>query len=611
MIGVALIAGFRPEPDPLNWLAAAALLLALMTAISWMAAAFGLLAKTIEGANALTFVAAFAPYVSSAFVPAESMPAGLQWIAEHQPVTPIVDSVRALTLGTPLGQRAVDRVRVVRGGHRRRADRRRPSVPTELRPCSAPRRRPSAGSPSATSASTARPRAASRRPPSCWTPSARCAACSSTRPRSSRATTCSSSSRRHGAFDEQAFEQLAYADRALFEYWAHEASYVLSEDLQIHRFGMHEPRYRGHRTWWDGEPEFRAHILERLRDEGPLRAREIEDKATVGWESTGGWTNGRTVARMLDMMWVAGQTGISRRDGTQRVWDLMERCLPPDAPARSSTRWRCSAARWSTRSARSAPRAPRTSACTSRASAIRTCPPCCAQLHADGTIQPLAVEGLGDDWWILAEDVERLQSDDFKPRTVLLSPFDNLLCDRARTEALFGFHHRLEIYTPKPKRRWGYFVLPILDGDKLVARADLAMDRKRNTLVAHAIHAEPKRPARRAAAEGDRPRARAARGVARRDERRGSGGSGGLATRVFMILPCGAVRLARLTGKFEGVKRHGSSERASRGMRRPDRAGRSRCAGAGGTGRLGVVAELAAGGHDRGHAARHRRQRHG
>ena len=103
VIGVALIAGFRPEPDLLNWLAAAALLLALMTAISWMAAAFGLLAKTIEGANALTFVAAFAPYVSSAFVPAESMPAGLQWIAEHQPVTPIVDSVRALTLDTPPG----------------------------------------------------------------------------------------------------------------------------------------------------------------------------------------------------------------------------------------------------------------------------------------------------------------------------------------------------------------------------------------------------------------------------------------------------------------------------------------------------------------------------
>ena len=103
VVAVALLAGFRPEPDPLRWLAAGALLLALMTAISWLAACFGLLAKSVEGANAITFVAAFAPYVSSAFVPAESMPAGLQWVAEHQPVTPIVDSVRALSLGTPVG----------------------------------------------------------------------------------------------------------------------------------------------------------------------------------------------------------------------------------------------------------------------------------------------------------------------------------------------------------------------------------------------------------------------------------------------------------------------------------------------------------------------------
>jgi uncharacterized protein YcaQ len=113
------------------------------------------------------------------------------------------------------------------------------------------------------------------------------------------------------------------------------------------------------------------------------------------------------------------------------------------------------------------------------------------QLQREGVLEQIEVEGMGDDWWINAdEDLDAA----FKPRTSILSPFDNLLCDRARTEQLFGFTHRLEIYTPKPKRQWGYFVLPILDGDRLVARADLAMDRKRNTLVAHAVFQEPGSP---------------------------------------------------------------------------------------------------------------------
>jgi ABC-2 type transport system permease protein len=106
VICVALIAGFRPEAGALDWLAVAGLLLALMTAISWLAACFGLLAKSVEAANACTFIAAFAPYVSSAFVPADSMPAGLSWVAEHQPVTPIADTIRELLLGMPVGDEA-------------------------------------------------------------------------------------------------------------------------------------------------------------------------------------------------------------------------------------------------------------------------------------------------------------------------------------------------------------------------------------------------------------------------------------------------------------------------------------------------------------------------
>ena len=107
VVGVGLLAGFQPSAGPLDWLAVAALLLALITAISWLAACFGLIAKSVEAANAITFVAAFAPYLSSAFVPPDTMPAGLSWIAEHQPVTPIADTLRELLLGMPVGDEAI------------------------------------------------------------------------------------------------------------------------------------------------------------------------------------------------------------------------------------------------------------------------------------------------------------------------------------------------------------------------------------------------------------------------------------------------------------------------------------------------------------------------
>jgi uncharacterized protein len=304
---------------------------------------------------------------------------------------------------------------------------------------------------------------------------------------------------RHGAFDETLFEELAYQRRDLFEYWAHEASYVLSEDLPIHRYAMKPPEGGAWRAkqnhWWDTEAEFRTHILERLEEAGPLRAGDIEDRASVDWRREfDGWTHARNVARMLDLMWVRGHTGISRREGAQRVWDLMARCLPESAPREqlSDEEVTYRAAPYAIR-ALGAGRLPHIRAHFTR-NRYPHLPTVLERLRKDGVVERIEVDGLGDDWWILAEDLETLDTAEFKPRTVLLSPFDNLLCDRARTEALFGFFHRLEIYVPKPKRRWGYFVLPVLDGEKLVARIDLAMDRKRNVLSAIEVHKEPSAP---------------------------------------------------------------------------------------------------------------------
>lgn len=107
VIVVALALGFRPTADPIKWIAAIAVLAMFILAISWLAVALGLLAKNPEAANGFTFILMFLPYVSSAFVPTESMPTWLHWFADNQPVTPVIETVRGLLMGTTIGNSAV------------------------------------------------------------------------------------------------------------------------------------------------------------------------------------------------------------------------------------------------------------------------------------------------------------------------------------------------------------------------------------------------------------------------------------------------------------------------------------------------------------------------
>ncbi|WP_327152425.1 ABC transporter permease [Nocardia sp. NBC_01329] len=107
VVGVALAIGFRPTADPVRWLAAAALLALIVLALSWVSACFGLIAGSPEAANGFTVFAMFLPYISSAFVPPETMPSWLRGFAEHQPVTPVIETLRGLLVGTPIGNSAV------------------------------------------------------------------------------------------------------------------------------------------------------------------------------------------------------------------------------------------------------------------------------------------------------------------------------------------------------------------------------------------------------------------------------------------------------------------------------------------------------------------------
>jgi uncharacterized protein YcaQ len=254
---------------------------------------------------------------------------------------------------------------------------------------------------------------------------------------------------RLGAYDVAELERLLWEERKLFEWGAFIRP---MEDLPLIRARMR--RKRGKYAWERRSIEFlranaafKRYVLRELERRGPLLSRELEDRTTKTWESHG-WYGERRVAQLLDMLHGRGEVAIVGRRGGQRVWDLAERWYPEtdDVPLEEAER-----------------------------------------ILAEKRFRALGVR-LEKGNWVAHPDAV----DGAVPRRVtFLSPFDRLIYDRERTEALFGFHYRLEMYVPKAKRRYGYYVLPILRGDRLIGRIDPVFDRKTGVLRVNSVHWEP------------------------------------------------------------------------------------------------------------------------
>jgi uncharacterized protein YcaQ len=314
---------------------------------------------------------------------------------------------------------------------------------------------------------------------------------------------------RVGQYDLAALDQLLWTDRSLFEYWAHMASIVLTEDYPIHQLFMRtyareeatgkiSQRYQ---QWLTVNQRLKRHILHELKRHGPLPARVFENKteAGSGWYSTG-WTSGRDVSQMLDYLWITGKIMVAGRAGTRRekLWDLSERCLPDWTP-----RDKLAEGEVVRRAAQKTLRALGigTQQHINQHFTRKRYPHLTETLHAlqaEGVIERIHMAADKAAWFIHAEDVlllDRVEKGEFAfERTTLLSPFDNLICDRARTAKLFNFDFRIEIYTPRHKRQYGYYVLPILHGDRLIGRIDPKMVREHDRLHIHAVHAEKHAP---------------------------------------------------------------------------------------------------------------------
>jgi uncharacterized protein len=256
---------------------------------------------------------------------------------------------------------------------------------------------------------------------------------------------------RLGPYDVNELDRLLWKERKLFEWGAFirpiEDFPLILARMRRRRTGKYAWERRG-TEFLRKNAGFRSYVLRELERRGPLLSRELVDSSIRTWKSHG-WHGNRNVTVMLELLENRGQVAVTGRRGGHRLWDLAERWFPDvDPPPLDEAERILAGKRW-------------------RALGVRLA------RNGDWEVHPDADDG----------PVPR--------QTTFLSPFDRLVHDRDRAEALWGFRYRLEMYVPKAKREYGYYVLPILRGDRLIGRIDPVFERKSGVLHVNSVHWEP------------------------------------------------------------------------------------------------------------------------
>ena len=277
----------------------------------------------------------------------------------------------------------------------------------------------------------------------------------------------------------------ATAAGELFEYWVHEASHVPTEHHHLHRWRMaHDHKWS---RYWDlrqRRPGYIEEVLNRIAQEGPLAAGDLSER--VG--KKGQWWDWDDAKVALEHhFWAGTVTAVRRAGDFARLYDLAERVIPGHVLDRPTPAERDARKELLLLAARHHGVGTLTDITDYHRQKNEPCKPLVAELVEEGLLNEVSVEGWTKPAYL--HHAARL------PRRIeacaMLSPFDPVCWNRDRSERLFGFRYRIEIYTPSPKRVYGYYVLPVLWGDSLVGRLDMKADRAAGALMVQGAYVEP------------------------------------------------------------------------------------------------------------------------
>lgn len=280
------------------------------------------------------------------------------------------------------------------------------------------------------------------------------------------------------AYRRADLRQAQSVDKSVFEYWTHALSYVPASDFRFFLPAMREHRREGHKWFASVKPADTRKVMRLVRG-GPLTIRDIDDDVLVEKEHL--WQSRKPSKRALQLAFYTGAVTISERQGMLKTYELMTRHfgwdkLPKPASARETTAYLLD------RALRSQGVVSLDSICHLDAPSKKPVARLIASRVRRGELVPVTIEGAGkQEHWA---PPAALKPHEVPPDLVhILSPFDPLIIQRKRTNLIFGYNHLFEAYVPKAKRKLGYFALPVLVGDEIVAALDLKTDRQNKKLL--------------------------------------------------------------------------------------------------------------------------------